>query len=76
MLHVLQAGHWDSEGQQRLVSLTAQVTSQAAQLTAAEQRCKEALVSLPNQGAHGGLQGVATRMLSALGYSFSKLYRA
>jgi hypothetical protein len=40
-----QAGHWDSEGQQRLVSLTAQVTSQAAQLAAAEQRCKDLLVS-------------------------------
>lgn len=44
LLH-LQAGHWDSEGQQRLVSLTAQVTAQAAQLAAAEQRCKELLVS-------------------------------
>lgn len=41
---VLQAGNWDSEGQQRLVSLTAQVTAQAAQLAAAEERCNEALV--------------------------------
>jgi hypothetical protein len=40
-----QAGDWESEGQQRLVSLTAQVTAQAAQLAAAEQRCKELLVS-------------------------------
>lgn len=41
---MLQAGNWDSEGQQRLVSLTAQVTAQAAQLAAAEERCNEALV--------------------------------
>lgn len=41
---VLQAGNWDSEGQQRLVSLTAQVTARAAQLAAAEERCNEALV--------------------------------
>jgi hypothetical protein len=45
LLFIPQAGDWESEGQQRLVSLTAQVTAQAAQLAAAEQRCKELLVS-------------------------------
>lgn len=40
----MQAGHWDSEGQQRLVSLTAQVTAQAAQLAAEQQRAQELLV--------------------------------
>lgn len=45
VLFVSQAGDWESEGQQRLVSLTAQATAQASQLAAAEQRCRELLVS-------------------------------
>jgi len=44
-VYAVQAGHWDSEGQQRLVSLTAQVTTQAAQLAAEQQRAQELLVS-------------------------------
>lgn len=50
----LQSGHWDSEGQQRLVSLTAQVTAQAAQLAAAEQRVRDVLVSGETLKPHTG----------------------
>jgi hypothetical protein len=50
----IQSGHWDSEGQQRLVSLTAQVTAQAAQLAAAEQRVRDVLVSRNMQGMDCG----------------------
>jgi hypothetical protein len=50
----LQSGHWDREGQQRLVSLTAQVTAQAAQLAAAEERVRGVLVSTDGRGKGWG----------------------